>query len=91
MRQTYLLCHCPVYGPHMGNFPEASEALLAGGGAVQVTDPELLCETLERLLSDPQACRALGTLGRRAVLEERGATERNADLVAGVVAARPVA
>ena len=42
---------------------------------------------LERLLSDPQACRALGTLGRRAVLENRGATDRNADLVAGAVAA----
>ena len=76
-----------VYGPHMGNFPEASEALLARGGAVQVAGPEMLCETLEHLLSDPQACRALGTLGRKAVLENRGATDRNADLVSAVVAA----
>ncbi len=78
-----------VYGPHMGNFPEASEALLIRGGAIQVANPEALCETLERLVSDPQACRALGTLGRKAVLENRGATERNADLVAEAVAARP--
>jgi 3-deoxy-D-manno-octulosonic-acid transferase len=77
-----------VYGPHMGNFPEASEALLGRGGAVQVVDPGALCETLERLLSDRQACRALGTLGRKAVLENRGATDRNADLVAEAVAAR---
>ncbi len=78
-----------VYGPYMGNFPEASEALLARGGAVQVTGADALCGTLERLLSDPQACRALGTLGRRAVLENRGATDRNADLVAEAVAAKP--
>jgi len=77
-----------VYGPHMGNFPEASEALLARGGAVQVPTAEALCGTLERLLSDPQACRALGTLGRKAVLENRGATDRNADLVAEAVAAQ---
>ncbi len=79
-----------VYGPLMGNFPEASDALLAKGGAVQVEGPEVLCETLEGLLSDPQHCRSLGTLGRRAVLENRGATDLNADLVAGAVAARPV-
>jgi 3-deoxy-D-manno-octulosonic-acid transferase len=78
-----------VYGPHMGNFPEASEALLARGGALQVAGPEALCAALERLLSDAQACRALGTLGRKAVLENRGATERNADLVVEAVAARP--
>jgi 3-deoxy-D-manno-octulosonic-acid transferase len=78
-----------VYGPHMGNFPEASEALLARGGAVQAGDAEALCGILEQLLADPQACRALGTLGRRAVLENRGATDRNADLVAGAVAAQP--
>ena len=77
-----------VYGPHMGNFPEASEALLAHGGAVQVSRPEDLCGVLQGLLSDAHACRALGTLGRKAVLENRGATERNADLVVQTVATR---
>ncbi len=79
-----------VFGPFMGNFPEAADALLARGGAVQVNGPEALCGTLERLLSDPHACRGLGTLGRKAVLENRGATERNADLVAAAAAGQTV-
>ncbi len=69
-----------VYGPFMGNFPEASAALLARNGAVQTSSGELP-GVLGQLLGDARACRALGTLGRKALLENQGAAERNLLLI----------
>ncbi|HOC72879.1 MAG TPA: glycosyltransferase N-terminal domain-containing protein, partial [Candidatus Hydrogenedentes bacterium] len=74
-----------VYGPHMRNFPEASEALLENAGAVQVSGPEVLEGALRRLLADAHERRALGTRGRRAVLGRQGASEATATLVRSLV------
>ena len=74
-----------VYGPHMRNFPEASEALLEHAGAVQVSGPGALEGALRRLLADAHERRALGTRGRRAVLGRQGASEATAALVRSLV------
>lgn len=70
-----------VYGPYMGNFPEASEALLEKEGAVQVSGSEELTETLSTLMGDTQARRAFGNRARRAVLAHQGAVAANIALV----------
>jgi 3-deoxy-D-manno-octulosonic-acid transferase len=74
-----------VYGPHMGNFPEASEALLESGGAVQVPGSGGLEEVLRRLMADAHERRALGTLGRRAVLSRQGASDATVALVCSLI------
>lgn len=74
-----------VYGPHMGNFPEASEALLESGGAVQVTGPGALAEVLRRLMADAHERRALGTRGRRAVVSRQGASDATVALLCALI------
>ncbi|NLV40184.1 MAG: 3-deoxy-D-manno-octulosonic acid transferase [Candidatus Hydrogenedentes bacterium] len=74
-----------VYGPYMGNFPEASEALLESGGAVQVAGPGGLEGTVRRLMTDAHERRALGTRGRRAVVSRQGASEASVALVCALL------
>lgn len=46
-------CGIPVlFGPHMENFHEEAEALLEGGAAIKIDDPESLKEQLSGCLSD---------------------------------------
>jgi len=50
---------CPViFGPHMGNFADASAALLAAGGAREVTDAATLAASVADMLSNPPAVAA---------------------------------
>jgi 3-deoxy-D-manno-octulosonic-acid transferase len=74
-----------VFGPFMGNFAEAARALLHARGAKRLFDPELLPEAILALFDDATERRALGTRGRKAVLDNRGATGRNLDLLAALL------
>jgi 3-deoxy-D-manno-octulosonic-acid transferase len=81
-----------VFGPHMKNFAEPAALLREGGGARQLPGPDALCGALEALLADPPALQRMGTLARRTVLDQRGATARNVALITGALrgdAARP--
>lgn len=70
-----------VFGPHMRNFEEPAAALVQAEAAVQVACPEDLYETLSRLIRDTLALRQTGTLARRVVLDNQGATQRNLKLI----------
>jgi 3-deoxy-D-manno-octulosonic-acid transferase len=49
-------CHKPVlFGPHMEDFAEISQDLLAAGGACRVHDEDELVQGLRRWLADPAA------------------------------------
>jgi glycosyltransferase involved in cell wall biosynthesis len=62
----------PVVQPRCAAFPELLE--LTGGGVLyDPGSPEVLVETLERMLLDPQQARALGAAGRDAVIEKLSA------------------
>jgi 3-deoxy-D-manno-octulosonic-acid transferase len=71
-----------VFGPFMSNFQEPARALIAQRGAVQVAQPGALSGALAALIADSAERRHLGTLGRKVVLENRGAIARNVDLIA---------
>ncbi len=70
-----------IFGPFMGNFPDAAAVLLDNKGAFQATSPEALASLLHTLLDDSTLSHAVGTSGRKAVLDNRGAVARNVDLV----------
>ena len=74
-----------VFGPYMSNFPDPAAVLLAAKGAIQVPSPERLGETLAALLNDPEESARMAARGRDAILSERGAIERNVDLVEAVL------
>lgn len=70
-----------VFGPHMKNFDDMVRALKAADAASQVSCPEDLYDCLHHLLSDSAGLQRRGTAARRVVLEGRGATARNVDLI----------
>lgn len=74
-----------VFGPHMQNFAEPARALVAGHGARQVREESQLESVLLDLLRDPIERRSIGTRGRKVVLENRGAIDRNLDMIAGML------
>lgn len=74
-----------VFGPHMKNFDDPAALLVADGGARQLPGPDALCGALDTLLADPPALQRMGTLARKTVLEQRGATERNVALILGAL------
>ena len=74
-----------VFGPYMSNFVDPARVLVENRGARQVTGPRALLDELRGLLSDASARRELGRKGRKAIIENRGAIDRNLDLVEQVV------
>jgi len=65
-----------LFGPHMHNFKELSESLLAAGGGVCVRDGRELERIASRLLDDPEKADRMGDRARAFVESNRGAVER---------------
>jgi 3-deoxy-D-manno-octulosonic-acid transferase len=76
-----------VFGPRHGNAAEA-DALAAEGGGFVVDDAAALAIRLHALLSDTEVRVASGSAARAFVAARRGGARRNAQLVAGLLAAR---
>lgn len=62
-----------LFGPHMFNFNEASERLLAAEAAWQVVNAEALAVAVDRLLAAPESRRGAGERGKTLVEHHRGA------------------
>lgn len=62
-----------LFGPHMFNFTEASERLLAMEAAWQVANEAELAGVVERLLADAEQRQIAGQRGRSVVEQHRGA------------------
>jgi 3-deoxy-D-manno-octulosonic-acid transferase len=67
-----------LFGPHVENFRDAEEALLASGGGLRVTR-ETLVDAARTLLGDPAARDAVGAAALAAVRRHEGATRRTVD------------
>lgn len=70
-----------VFGPYMGNFPEAATLLCEAGGALRADSPADLTPLLKRLLDDPEYGGRVGARGREAVLRNQGAARRSVALI----------
>jgi len=70
-----------VFGPFTYNFQQTVEALLAAGGALQVSNAGELYETIHRLLTDRDYANGLGERGRRVIIDNQGATQRSVALI----------
>lgn len=74
-------CGVPVlFGPHVANFRDAADALLAGGGGV-ASDRAHLRADLERLLGDERLRERAAQAARRTVEAHAGALRRTLDLL----------
>jgi 3-deoxy-D-manno-octulosonic-acid transferase len=75
-------CGKPVlFGPRMENFADSVQVLVGRGG-LQVKNPLALLGLLRDLLARPDELHKLGELAREAVSSVRGASVRDANLIA---------
>jgi 3-deoxy-D-manno-octulosonic-acid transferase len=75
-------CGKPVlFGPRMENFQDSVQVLVGRGG-LQVKDAIALLRLMRDLLARPEEVRKLGELAREAVSSVRGASARDARLIA---------
>ncbi len=70
-----------IFGPHVWNFRDTVNRLLAEAAAIQIADAAGLETTLQRLAQDSQERERLGTAAQRFVLQQQGATARTLDLL----------
>jgi 3-deoxy-D-manno-octulosonic-acid transferase len=81
---------CPsLFGPHVENFRDIAEALVAAGGASTVADAAALETAVDGLLARPDRLAAMGTSARSSVGAGRGATQRTLDVLARHLGERP--
>ncbi len=70
-----------VFGPHVWNFQDTADRLVAARGAIQVQDAAELERVNLRLLADAAERQRLGQAARHFVLQQQGATERTISLL----------
>jgi 3-deoxy-D-manno-octulosonic-acid transferase len=77
-----------VFGPHVWNFRDTAERLVAGDAAVQVADAAGLGRAIRELAADARRREALGEAARTFVASQQGATERTMALLDHLLADR---
>jgi 3-deoxy-D-manno-octulosonic-acid transferase len=70
-----------LFGPHVWNFRDTAERLLAEGAACRVKDATDLEAAVRRFLADGDERRRTGAAARAFVLAQQGATARTLDLL----------
>jgi len=73
-----------IFGPHMENFRNIVQLLLARKAAIQVANPLELKSEIERLLALPQLLQEMSGRAHDALVSHQGATERAAKLLLGM-------
>ena len=82
-------CGCPVlFGPHMFNFAQVAADALSCGAALQVADAAAAITSMSELQADPVRRARMAQAALAFARSHGGATERTADLIAGVLARR---
>jgi len=81
LMEVAALAKAMCFGPHVENFVDVAEKLLAAGGAVKMQSPADLAPTLRRLLADAPARQAMGRSAQEVVRQNTGATARTVDLL----------
>ena len=74
-----------LFGPSMGDFKEARDLLVDAGGAVEVTDADDLAGHLADLLKFPDKAQKMGQLAQTAVMSNKGAAQKHADIIMAAV------
>ena len=77
-----------VFGPHVWNFQDTVERLLAADAAMQVADAAELEVAIRRLLADALERQRLGQAARQLVQAQQGATARTIEVLSDLTKAR---
>ena len=74
-----------VFGPHMSNFAEIAQAILANAAGVQVKGDRELADVMIALMTDPIRRARLGAAARALVEANRGAKEKSLAVIASLL------
>jgi len=74
-----------VFGPHMFNFADISRMVLERGAGTQVASSDELASVIDLYISNSAARFAAGEAGKVLVEQNRGALEKNLDLVKSIL------
>ncbi len=74
-----------IFGPHVWNFRDTADMLVAAGGSIQIQNDTDLEEVVRRLLYDVEERERLGRNGRDFVLKQQGATQRTIECLGQLV------
>jgi 3-deoxy-D-manno-octulosonic-acid transferase len=80
-----------LYGPSMEDFTEEQRLLETAGAGITVRNERELLEAVARIMKAPDERAARGDAGRNAVMANRGASRRYAELIASLLKVRDVA
>jgi len=75
----------PLFGPSMENFREMAAQFLKVGAAIQVSSPEELGDAWIDLVQNGARREPMGMKARQLVEQNRGATERSLERIAGLL------
>lgn len=75
----------PIFGPSMENFREMAGKFLAAGAALQVKNSNALGAAWTGLLKDSDRAARMGAAARELVEQNRGATARAVEQIAGII------
>lgn len=70
-----------LFGTHMENFSEISDALLQAGGAIRVRNQNELTAVLQNILQDDQLHQKMGAAARACISSRQGVVERHIKLI----------
>lgn len=74
-----------LFGKYMFNFRDITRMFLDKNAGIMVEDAEELESNLRRLLEDPAKIAQLGKASREVILENQGATARNAEVITALL------
>lgn len=77
MMEAAALGKCTIFGPHAFNFKQAVDALLADNGAIMVEDKDDLLAVMKKCLTDPDYAKTTAQNGRKVIMKNQGATQKN--------------
>jgi len=70
-----------LFGPHMEDFSEIADELMAAGGAFQVPDAEKLYQLFQNLIENPDFRNKTGMAASAYIKEKQGVIEKHLELI----------
>ncbi|MFH1615436.1 MAG: 3-deoxy-D-manno-octulosonic acid transferase [Planctomycetota bacterium] len=81
MMEAAALGKCTIFGPYTFNFKQTVDALLAGGGAVEVANEEELAAVIEKCLTDEGYREGIARRGQEIIRQNQGATAKSVEAI----------
>ncbi len=85
MIEPAALGKCTIFGVHTFNFKQTVDILKKGEGAIEVSSPDQLCETIDKCLTDADYAYTIAAKGRELIKAQQGATERSVAAIANLL------